>query len=452
MTPNSTYVLNGVTIKEKIVPDGAKWTIAKNAKEAGFSVGSAFKQSRKLSGDTGKVKKITIHNTEDLSRIENDAERYTLATYNEAMGGTQTHFYVDETSVWQLLKAGTGLCDNDPEGSAEVNWTCGDNTDENGGNKTSIAIELIMNENAASDAKAKDNAARIAAWLLWKHGLTMDDLVTHTYWVNKKAGKTFADVDKQCTNPIYGKRWCPCYIFASNNADVAYKNWKAFKEIVKSYYDKLMSDSKPDSDKTDTNTLYRVQIGAFRDCKNAENYLETAKSKGFEGFVVRGDDNLLRVQIGAFVNKQNAENYLAQAKAEGFDGFVVSSAVTAVSSVKPQKKSVEEIASEVIRGDWGNGQERFDKLLAAGYDYNAVQDEVERRQKAEKSPSAAAPTIKVGSTVTLRKGATDYNGGKLAAFVYDRPHIVSEIKGDRAVITFGGNVVAAVNIKDLTLE
>lgn len=32
-----------------------------------------------------------------------------------------------------------------------------------------------------------------------------------------------------------------------------------------------------------------------------------------------------------------------------------------------------DLAREVIRGDWGNGQERIDKLTAAGYDYSAVQ-------------------------------------------------------------------------------
>ncbi len=37
------------------------------------------------------------------------------------------------------------------------------------------------------------------------------------------------------------------------------------------------------------------------------------------------------------------------------------------------KKSNADIAREVIRGDWGNGQERVDRLTAAGYDYNAVQ-------------------------------------------------------------------------------
>ena len=32
-----------------------------------------------------------------------------------------------------------------------------------------------------------------------------------------------------------------------------------------------------------------------------------------------------------------------------------------------------DIARAVIRGDWGNGQERVDKLTAAGYDYSTIQ-------------------------------------------------------------------------------
>ena len=40
------------------------------------------------------------------------------------------------------------------------------------------------------------------------------------------------------------------------------------------------------------------------------------------------------------------------------------------------KKSVDTIASEVIRGNWGNGDERKKKLTAAGYDYSAVQKKV----------------------------------------------------------------------------
>ena len=43
---------------------------------------------------------------------------------------------------------------------------------------------------------------------------------------------------------------------------------------------------------------------------------------------------------------------------------------------KPSLKSIDEIANEVIRGKWGNGSDRKNRLLAAGYDYLAVQRRV----------------------------------------------------------------------------
>ncbi len=49
---------------------------------------------------------------------------------------------------------------------------------------------------------------------------------------------------------------------------------------------------------------------------------------------------------------------------------------TARPTSTPAKKSVDELAKEVIRGDWGNGQERKDKLAAAGYNYDEVQAKV----------------------------------------------------------------------------
>lgn len=62
-----------------------------------------------------------------------------------------------------------------------------------------------------------------------------------------------------------------------------------------------------------------------------------------------------------------------------------------------------------------------------------------------------APTIKVGSTVKVNKGAKTYDGKSLASFVYSRKHKVKELKGDRAVITYLGIVVCAINVKNLTL-
>lgn len=42
------------------------------------------------------------------------------------------------------------------------------------------------------------------------------------------------------------------------------------------------------------------------------------------------------------------------------------------------KKSNYEIALEVIRGSWGAGEDRFNRLTAAGYDADAIQNMVNR--------------------------------------------------------------------------
>ena len=40
------------------------------------------------------------------------------------------------------------------------------------------------------------------------------------------------------------------------------------------------------------------------------------------------------------------------------------------------RKTVEQLAKEVLNGKWGNGAERKQRLSEAGYDYNLVQDKV----------------------------------------------------------------------------
>ena len=65
--------------------------------------------------------------------------------------------------------------------------------------------------------------------------------------------------------------------------------------------------------------------------------------------------------------------------------------------------------------------------------------------------AGAGGAIKAGSVVRVKQGAKTYTGGGLASFVYSRDHVVSELNGDRAVITYGGVTVAAVRVFDLTL-
>ncbi len=46
-------------------------------------------------------------------------------------------------------------------------------------------------------------------------------------------------------------------------------------------------------------------------------------------------------------------------------------------------------------------------------------------------------------------GAEGLTNPTRASFVYDRVHVLSQINGDRAVITYKGSVVAAVRAGDL---
>ena len=52
----------------------------------------------------------------------------------------------------------------------------------------------------------------------------------------------------------------------------------------------------------------------------------------------------------------------------------------------PKKKSNEEIADEVIQGKWGNGQDRVNRLINAGYDPNAIQKIVDSKVSKPSAP------------------------------------------------------------------
>ena len=372
LTPNATYKMNGVTVNEKIIPDGTVWKDANKAKNAGFSAGSLYKKQKKLTNNTGKVLYVTIHNTDDIAGVNDDAEQYTRATYNENMGSARIHFYVDDLGAWQNLKAGTGLCSADSAGSAEVSWHAGDGSVADGGNMTSISMEIIMNDTAAHDEKAKDNGAKIAAWLLNKHGLSVDKLVTHTYWVNKSVGNNFDDVDKQCTNLVSGKKWCPQYIFASYNEATALKNWKAFKALVKKYLDALNGvPTNTAKENTETN-LAKINAG---DLVKVSKGAVWTTGKPVPEFVINDK---------WFVKSVNGSRVVIDKDENGSNSImspIDAKYLTVVKTVAETKKTITEIAKEVIAGKWYTGSARKSALTNAGYDYNEVQAEVNRLMK-----------------------------------------------------------------------
>lgn len=123
--------------------------------------------------------------------------------------------------------------------------------------------------------------------------------------------------------------------------------------------------------------------------------------------------------------------------------------------VKAEEKATDYITYTVKKGDtlWniaktylGNGSKYTQITALNGITGIKVGQTIKIPTK-----KAVASKVGKGSKVILKAGAKTYTGGKLASFVYKRTHIVKELKNDRAVITYNGVTVAAVNVKDLTL-
>lgn len=107
---------------------------------------------------------------------------------------------------------------------------------------------------------------------------------------------------------------------------------------------------------------------------------------------------------------------------------VLGSRYTEVQNIVNQgsKKSNDEIANEVIAGKWGNGNTRKSKLQAAGYDYNTIQNLVNKKLGVTSGSSKKYYTIKSGDTlseIAARYGTSisqlqSWNGIKNANLIY----------------------------------
>lgn len=70
------------------------------------------------------------------------------------------------------------------------------------------------------------------------------------------------------------------------------------------------------------------------------------------------------------------------------------------------KKTVDELAKEVLSGLWGNGDDRKNNLTNAGYDYNAVQNKVNELVKGTTTTTKKVTTTTKKTTTTTKKASS----------------------------------------------
>lgn len=296
-------------------------------------------------------------------------------------GGRLTHDGV--LSVWQSRPASAHL-DVDAWGGVaqyvrinEYAWATG-NTE---GNQRSISIEMcnsgVGGEWPVSETTWR-SAARLAGWLFARVIGTRPNsgnLVQHKHWSST-----------DCAGPYMGRVWGD-FIAAAQSA-----------------YDSFVGGGAPSTPppsggggKSISQLADEVIAGQWGNGDDRRNRLQAA---GYNYQAVQDEVNRKlggggsapapagksieqlanEVLQGLWGNDPDRRNRL---QAEGYDASAVQAEVNRrLGGGAPSagtRLSIGELADQVIRGEWGNGDERRRRLLGAGYDYQSVQNEVNRR-------------------------------------------------------------------------
>lgn len=289
LTPDKTITLNGVTVKEFLLTKHNPNKISMPA------------------GTMDNVIGVTIHNTDWISVASGTtpAEQYTRATVNGNMKSTRVHFYVDNNCTWQNLPLDL------------IGWHAADGNGS--GNMRTIAIECIMSSAYnATDKKAENNAAKLAAYLLKKYNLDINHLYTHTHWLNVRDGRK-GTVD-QLNTMKHPYKYCPAYILP---------HWASFKAKVQSYLGAASTaSSTSNTANTSEKQYYRVrkswsdsasQIGAYTSLDNAKN----ACKSGYTVF----DWNGIAVYPTATITFKIGDKVKVKSGAKAYDGTKLASFV-----------------------------------------------------------------------------------------------------------------------------
>lgn len=255
----------------------------------------------------------------------------------------------------------------------EYAWAVGDTE----GNMRSISIEMANSSLGPKwevDEDTWEGAARLAGWLFAKvigERPTKHNLFYHHHWSSTSCAGPYMD-------KIYDK--------VLNAAQSSYDYFK---------------DGKQETHHTSSSSHHKSLSQLAREVINGEwgngsDRMRRLKEAGYNADAVQDEVN--RRLLGHHVSSRkslsrivsevidgkwgNGSHRREKLEAAGYDYSTVQKEVNRRllgGSRTHSRTSVSHVATQVINGKWGNGAERRRRLEAAGYNYKAVQREVNRR-------------------------------------------------------------------------
>lgn len=138
-------------------------------------------------------------------------------------------------------------------------------------------------------------------------------------------------------------------------------------------------------------------------------------------------------------------NHMDHVHALFFEGAYTAPGGGTPTTPTPGGKSVTEVAKAVLRGEYGNGQERIDKLRAEGYNPAEVQSEVNRLMGGDPVPSKSVRQI-AGEVIDGQWGNGDDRVNRLRNAGYDPAAVQEEVNrllgGKKTVNQIAREVIA----------
>ena len=263
---------------------------------------------------TMKPTRIVVHNTANDASARNEIAYMTRNDYE-----TSFHYAVDDKEVVQGIEENRNAWHSSDGGKGK-------------GNREGIAIEICYSK-SGGDRFIK--AEKLAVELIV-------DILKRYNW----------GVDKVTKHQDYCKKYCP-----HRTLDMG---WSRFIKMIEDKLNPKVPETKPTPEPKPTTTARKVgdtvTINGVYISSTSTSKLRPLKTKGKITKIVAGARNPYLLENGniGWVN----------------DACIVST------TTAPKKKSIDEVAKDVINGKYGNQPERQKRLEAEGYNYREVQNRV----------------------------------------------------------------------------